>query len=56
MNINEFERNKPKKTYRAIEDLEDYLAECEQYGLSAVGIETVQRFVEDIKNKFLKGE
>lgn len=56
MNINEFERNKPKETHKAIEDLEDYLAECEQYGLSAVGIETVQRFVEDIKNKFLRGE
>ena len=55
MNVSEFERNKPKETFKNIKDLEDYLAECQAYGLSHASIATIQKHIKLIKENFLSG-
>ena len=55
MNISEFERKKPKETLKKITELEDYLAECQTYGLSHASITTVQEHIKLIKDNFLAG-
>ena len=58
-NIDEFERTKPKETYKAIQDLE----ECVQDMLNMdekqhpnCMIEVVMKKVKKVKETFLKGE
>lgn len=56
MNISEFEKNKPRETLKAIRELEEYLTKMHKYGENNVPIVSVLSSLQDIKDKFLKGE
>jgi len=61
MNINEFERNKPKVTMRKINDLialiEEERVKTEiLYKDRVNSLENIKNLLEDMKNSFKKGE
>ena len=56
MNINEFERKKPKKTYNSIIEFEKYIQDCEKHGLNFVPMKWAKDHLEKIKENFLSGE
>ena len=56
MNPNEFESSKPPDTYNKIQRLHKYLIDCRAYGLDAAPIGLLLEMVEEIQEKFLKGE
>jgi hypothetical protein len=61
MNINEFERNKPKVTMRKINDLVALIEEERVkteilYKDRVNSLENIKNLLEDMKNSFKKGE
>lgn len=60
MNINEFERNKPVKTKKAIEDLIVYvdglISENASNNLYDFRLESLKNRLSNLKEVFLKGE
>lgn len=61
MNINEFERNKPKVTMRKINDLialieEERIKTEILYKDRVNSLENIKNLLEDMKNSFKKGE
>lgn len=61
MNINEFERNKPKVTMRKINDLVALIEEERVkteilYKDRVSSLENIKNLLEDMKNSFKKGE
>jgi len=59
MNVNEFERTKPRETYKAIRDLEKYVQDMLDANEPWHPNDTVERIaakLKTLKEKFLKGE
>jgi hypothetical protein len=56
MNVNEFERNKPTKTYKKIRDLENELDACLMHGMNVIDTRYVFDRLIEIKEIFLTGE
>lgn len=56
MNASEFERNKPRETYKAIQDLKKYLLMLNENGETKVNVSNVLEDLNDIEEKFLRGE
>jgi hypothetical protein len=56
MNVSEFERTKPRKTYKAIRDLEEELAAILDFGKREVDTLYIIEKIEGIKTLFLAGE
>jgi hypothetical protein len=54
--VSEFERNKPRKTYSEIVNLEKDLENLLDHGLTSVDINYVLNKVQSIKKTFLSGE
>ena len=54
--VSEFERNKPRKTYSEIVNLEKDLENLLGHGLTSVDINYVLNKVQSIKKTFLSGE
>lgn len=55
-NVSEFERNKPKKTYAAISDLEKELEACLNFGMNVIDTDYILNKVRNIKKIFVSGE
>ena len=56
MNVSEFERTKPRKTYRAMTDLIDELHSILEFGKREVDTLYIAERLENIKKLFLAGE
>jgi len=56
MNVSEFERNKPRNTYREITIFEEELEACLNYGMNVMDTEYVLNKIRNIKNIFLSEE
>lgn len=54
--ISEFERNKPRKTYAAISDLETELEACLNFGMNVIDTDYILNKVRNIKKIFVSGE
>ena len=58
-NVDEFERTKPKETYKVIQDLEKYvqhILDAKEYWHSNDTVEQICRKIKVVKETFLKGE
>lgn len=60
MNINEFERNKPIKTRKAIVDLKSYVKECiednEKHRTFDMRLQVISQLIDKLESHFLNGE
>jgi hypothetical protein len=59
MNISEFERTKPKQTYKAIQDLEKYvqaMLDAKEPWHPNDTVEQISKKIKVVKDTFLKGE
>lgn len=59
MNVDEFERTKPRETYKAIRDLEKYvqnMLDANEPWHPNDTIEQISKKLKTLKEKFLKGE
>ena len=59
MNVDEFERTKPRMTFKAIRDLEKYvqdMLDAKEPWHPNDTIEQISKKIANLKDKFLKGE
>jgi len=56
MNVSEFERNKPIKTYKKIRNLENELDACLMHGMNVIDVRYVLDRLIEVKEVFLTGE